>query len=62
MKESKTIETKVDNVLEEVCTSLHEVISLWNMSLNNKSLLNTNRKKKYNDMNLKPLHYIVRFI
>ena len=44
---SKNKVANADKVIEEVCTTYNEVIALWNMSLNNKINLNSNRKKEF---------------
>lgn len=49
-----------DSAIEEVCSNTNEIISLWNMALNNKKMLNNKRKKLYSDMNLKSLEYIMK--
>lgn len=44
-------------VIDEVCSTLLEVVALWNLSVNNKNNLNAARKKEYRDTaNIRTLH------
>jgi hypothetical protein len=43
---AKIKNTTIENIIEEVCSTVHEISALWNLSVNNKNNLNNKRKTK----------------